>query len=223
MRGLSVLLGLGSKFAAGIIALSNGHLILALFFTMVACIILGMGLPTTANYVVTATIAAPVLINDFVVAPLAAHMFVFYFGIVADITPPVCLSSLCGSGNCERQIHLKLGSPRSNLAIAAFIIPYIFIYNPILVLVDATPLKLILAVTTAILGMIGVSSAVIGYFARNSRIWERVVLFGAGLMLIVPEFLTSAIGFVLLVAIWFIQSRRPDEAKDEIESSAITA
>ena len=89
-------------------------------------------------------------------------------------------------------------------------------------LVDATPLKLLLAVTTAILGMIGVSSAVIGYFARNSRIWERIALFGGGLMLIVPDLMTSAIGFVLLSAIWFIQSRRPDEAKDEVESSAIT-
>ena len=75
-------------------------------------------------------------------------------------------------------------------------------------LVDATPLKLVLAITTAVLGMIGVSSAVIGHFARNSRIWERVVLFGAGLMLIVPEFYTSAIGFVLLVSIWFIQIKK---------------
>ena len=221
IAGVVSITGLGSKFAAGIIALSSGHLLMALFFTMVACIILGMGLPTTANYVVTATIAAPVLINDFAVAPLAAHMFVFYFGIVADITPPVCLAAYAGAGIAKAN-PFKTGVIAVKLAIAAFIIPFVFIYNPILVLVDATPVKLVLAVTTAVLGMIGVSSAVIGYFARNSRIWERVVLFGAGLMLIVPEFFTSAIGFVLLIGIWFIQSRRPDEAKDEIESSAIT-
>src|SRR5699024_12611867 len=91
IAGVVSITGLGGKFAAGIIALSGGHLILALFFTMIACLILGMGLPTTANYVVTATIAAPALINGFDLAPISVHMFVFYFGIVADITPPVCL------------------------------------------------------------------------------------------------------------------------------------
>ena len=214
IAGVVSITGLGSKFAAGIIALSNGHLILALFFTMIACIVLGMGLPTTANYVVTATIAAPALINDFMVAPLAAHMFVFYFGIVADITPPVCLAAYAGAGIAKGN-PFKTGVTAVKLAIAAFIIPYVFIYNPILVLVDVTPIALLLAISTAILGMIGVSSAVIGYFARNSRVWERLVLFGAGLLLIVPELLTSGIGFVLLVGIWYLQTRRPDEDKDK--------
>ena len=130
IAGVVSITGLGSKFAAGIIALSSGHLIFALFFTMVACIILGMGLPTTANYVVTATIAAPVLINDFMVAPLAAHMFVFYFGIVADITPPVCLAAYAGAGIAKGN-PFKTGVIAVKLAIAAFIIPYVFIYNPI--------------------------------------------------------------------------------------------
>ena len=214
IAGVVSITGLGSKFAAGIIALSNGHLILALFFTMIACIVLGMGLPTTANYVVTATIAAPALINDFMVAPLAAHMFVFYFGIVADITPPVCLAAYAGAGIAKGN-PFKTGVTAVKLAIAAFIIPYVFIYNPILVLVDVTPLALLLAFSTAILGMVGVSSAVIGYFVRTSRIWERIVLFGAGLMLIVPELLTSGIGLVLLVGIWYLQTRRADEDKDE--------
>ena len=213
IAGVVSITGLGAKFAAGIIALSSGHLILALFFTMIACIVLGMGLPTTANYVVTATIAAPALINEFMVAPLAAHMFVFYFGIVADITPPVCLAAYAGAGIAKGN-PFKTGVTAVKLAIAAFIIPYVFIYNPILVLVDVTPLALLLAISTAILGMVGVSSAVIGYFVRNSRIWERIVLFGAGLMLIVPELLTSGIGLVLLVTIWYIQSKRPREDKD---------
>ena len=198
IAGVVSITGLGSKFAAGVIALSNGHLLLALFFTMIACIVLGMGLPTTANYVVTATIAAPVLINDFMVAPLAAHMLCSILESLQDITPPVCLAAYAGAGIAKGN-PFKTGVTAVKLAIAAFIIPYIFIYNPILVLVDATPLKLLLAVSTAILGMIGVSSAVIGYFARNSRIWERVALFGGGLMLIVPELITSAIGFVILV------------------------
>lgn len=211
IAGVVSITGLGAKFASGIIALSSGHLILALIFTMIACIILGMGLPTTANYVVTATIAAPALINDFMVAPLAAHMFVFYFGIVADITPPVCLAAYAGAGIAKAN-PFKTGVTAVKLAIAAFIIPYIFIYNPMLVLVDVTVWKLIIGVLAAVLGMIGVSSAVIGFFIRNSRIWERIVLFGAGLMLIIPEFLSSGIGLVLIGVIWFIQRKRPEEA-----------
>lgn len=210
IAGVVSITGLGSKFASGIIALSSGHLILALFFTMVACIVLGMGLPTTANYVVTATIAAPALINEFMVAPLAAHMFVFYFGIVADITPPVCLAAYAGAGIAKGN-PFKTGVTAVKLAIAAFIIPYIFIYNPILVMVDVTAGKLMIALATAILGMIGVSSAVIGHFARHSKMWERFVLFGAGLMLIIPELITSGIGILLVGIIWFIQKKRPED------------
>lgn len=208
IAGVVSITGLGSKFAAGIIALSAGHLILALFFTMIACIVLGMGLPTTANYVVTATIAAPVLINDFTVAPLAAHMFVFYFGIVADITPPVCLAAYAGAGIAKAN-PFKTGTTAVKLAIAAFIIPYVFIYNPILVMVDVTVFALVTSVLTAVVGMVGVSSAVIGYFIRNSRVWERLVLLTAGILLIVPELYTSTIGFVLFGLIWFVQRRRP--------------
>ncbi|MGG0669556.1 TRAP transporter permease [Sporosarcina koreensis] len=210
IAGVVSMTGLGAKFASGIIALSNGYLILALFFTMIACIILGMGLPTTANYVVTATIAAPALINEFGIAPIAAHMFVFYFGIVADITPPVCLAAYAGAGIAKAN-PFKTGMTAVKLAIAAFIIPYIFIYNPILVFVDATPVKLILGIITALIGMIGVSSAVIGFFVRNARIWERLVLFAAGLLLIIPELTTSAIGLLLITIIWFVQRRRPEE------------
>ena len=210
IAGVVSITGLGAKFASGIIALSNGHLMFALFFTMIACIILGMGLPTTANYVVTATIAAPVLINDFMVAPLAAHMFVFYFGIVADITPPVCLAAYAGAGIAKAN-PFKTGMTAVKLAIAAFIIPYVFIYNPMLVLVDVIAWKLIIGVLAAVLGMIGVSSAVIGFFIRNSRVWERIILLGAGLMLIIPEFLSSGIGLVLIVLVWSIQKKRPEE------------
>lgn len=211
IAGVVSITGLGTKFAAGIIALSGGILPFALFFTMIACIILGMGLPTTANYVVTATIAAPVLINEFGVAAIAAHMFVFYFGIVADITPPVCLAAYAGAG-IARANPFKSGVTAVKLAIAAFIIPYIFIFNPILVLVDVTPLKLIFALTTSLIGMIAVSSAVIGFLVRNSRIWERLVLFVGGLLMIYPELVTTVIGVVMMGAIWFIQKQRIDDS-----------
>src|SRR5699024_1463594 len=217
IAGVVSITGLGGKFAAGIIALSGGHLILALFFTMIACLVLGMGLPTTANYVVTATIAAPALINGFDVEPLAIHMFVFYFGIVADITPPVCLAAYAGAG-IARANPFKTGVTAVKLAIAAFIIPYIFIYNLILVLVDVTPLKLIMAITTALLGMAAVSSAMIGFFASSSRGWERLILFIAGLLLIVPQLLSSAIGIVIMAAIWLLQNQRKDDDEGPMEN-----
>ncbi|SET08306.1 TRAP transporter, 4TM/12TM fusion protein [Oceanobacillus limi] len=212
IAGVVSITGLGSKFAAGIIALSGGILPFALLFTMIACIILGMGLPTTANYVVTATIAAPVLINEFGVAPIAAHMFVFYFGIVADITPPVCLAAYAGAGIAGAN-PFKSGVNAVKLAIAAFIVPYIFIYNPILVLVDATPVTFIISVTTALLGIMAVSSSVIGFFIRYSRSWERILLFAGGILMILPEILTSTIGIVIMLAVWFIQKQRKDEGK----------
>jgi len=207
IAGVVSMTGLGAKFASGIIALSAGHLILALFFTMVACLILGMGLPTTANYVVTATIAAPALINGFDIAPIAVHMFVFYFGIVADITPPVCLAAYAGAG-IARANPFKSGVTAVKLAIAAFIVPYIFIYNPILVLVDVTAITLIISIITAVLGIISVSSAVIGFFVTESTWYERLILFAGGMALILPGIFTDLIGVAVLVLIWFVQLPR---------------
>lgn len=207
--GVVGLTGLGAKFAAGIIALSGDILLLGLFFTMIACLILGMGMPTTANYVVTATIAAPALINGFGVEVIAVHLFVFYFGIVADITPPVCLAAYAGAG-IARANPFKTGVTAVKLAIAAFIIPYIFIYNPMLVLVDYTMLSLTIAVITALFGMIGVSSAMIGFLARRTLVWERIALFAAGLMLIAPQIWSAFIGLAVILLVWFIQKRRPE-------------
>lgn len=210
IAGVVSMTGLGSKFAAGIIALANGYLILALIFTMVACIVLGMGLPTTANYVVTATIAAPALINDFGVAPIAAHMFVFYFGIVADITPPVCLAAYAGAG-IARANPFKTGMTAVKLAIAAFIIPYIFVYNPILVGVDATILGISVAILTALIGMAGVSSGLIGYFVSPSNWWERLTLIVGGLCLIDPDMITNVLGILLIAGVWAVQRKKESE------------
>ncbi|MEI3613827.1 TRAP transporter permease [Pseudogracilibacillus sp. SO30301A] len=211
IAGVVSITGLGAKFASGIIALSAGHLILALFFTMIACLILGMGLPTTANYVVTATIAAPALINGFDIAPIAVHMFVFYFGIVADITPPVCLAAYAGAGIARANPFMS-GVTAVKLAIAAFIVPYIFVYDPILLMVDATFFKMSIAIATALLGMIGVSSAMMGFYIRHSKTWERLLLFIGGILLIMPEMITNFIGIVLLLVVWFIQKQREDDS-----------
>ncbi|SEJ27610.1 TRAP transporter, 4TM/12TM fusion protein [Bhargavaea ginsengi] len=210
IAGVVSMTGLGSKFAAGIIALASGSLILALIFTMIACIVLGMGLPTTANYVVTATIAAPALINDFGVAPIAAHMFVFYFGIVADITPPVCLAAYAGAG-IARANPFKTGVTAVKLAIAAFIIPYIFVYNPMLVGVDTTLIGISIAILTALIGMAGVSSGLIGYFVGPSSWWERLLLVIGGLCLIDPDMITNIIGILVIAAIWAVQRKRESE------------
>ena len=224
IAGVVSITGLGAKFAAGIISLSAGHLILALFFTMIACLILGMGLPTTANYVVTATIAAPALINGFDIAPIAVHMFVFYFGIVADITPPVCLAAYAGAGIARANPFIS-GVTAVKLAIAAFIVPYIFVYDPILLMVDASAFKLIISIATALLGMVGVSSAMLGFFIRHSKSWERFLLLIGGILLIMPEMVTNFIGIAILVAVWFIQKQREDDSgtgKKTVSASAST-
>ncbi len=210
IAGVVSITGLGAKFAAGIIALSAGKMFLALFFTMIACLILGMGLPTTANYVVTATIAAPALINGFDIPPIAVHMFVFYFGIVADITPPVCLAAYAGAGIARANPFMS-GVTAVKLAIAAFIVPYIFVYDPILVLVDAKPIPVIIAFITAILGMLGVSSSMIGYFRTDSLYWERILLFVGGIFLIMPEQITNFVGLAIYLVIWFLQGKREDD------------
>src|SRR5690625_4242735 len=224
IAGVVSMTGLGGKFAAGIIALSGGYLILALFFTMIACLVLGMGLPTTANYVVTATIAAPALINGFDVAPIAIHMFVFYFGIVADITPPVCLAAYAGAG-IARANPFQTGVTAVKLAIAAFIIPYIFVYDPILVMVDVTAINLVISIATAFLGMLSISSSMIGFFISHSYIWERLLLFIGGLLLVLPEMITNIIGIAILGAVWFIQKQRKDDSgkKEQTISAPATS
>ncbi|GGK35831.1 C4-dicarboxylate ABC transporter [Caldalkalibacillus thermarum] len=213
IAGIVVITGLGGKLAGGIINLSGGILLLTLVYTMLACILLGMGLPTTANYVVTASIAAPAIVThpEFAVPVLAAHMFVFYFGIVADITPPVCLAAYAGSG-IARSNPFMTGVTAVKLAVAAYIIPYIFVFNPQLILIDYTPLSLAIAVITALLGMVGISSSVMGFFIRHSRLWERIVLFTGGLLLISPNKLVDLAGLALLALIWFIQKQRPDDS-----------
>ena len=213
IAGVVGMTGLGAKFAAGIISLADGTLILALIFTMLACIVLGMGLPTTANYVVTATIAAPALINEFGLAPMAVHLFVFYFGIVADITPPVCLAAYAGAGIAGAN-PMKTGVTALKLAIGAFIIPYALIYNPALVMIDATPLGLVTAVGFLLVGLVGVSAALMGHFVRDTLAWERLVLLVAGLAMVAPEPITSTLGLVALALLAWWQSRRPEQPRD---------
>ena len=139
--------GVGLKMATALLDLAGGHLMPAMVFTMLTSLILGMGVPTTANYVITSTIAAPALIQ-MDVPVLAAHMFVFYFGIVADITPPVALAAYAGSGISGGD-PLRTGINASKLAIAAFIIPYIFVLSPEILMINATPFGVVFSCCTA--------------------------------------------------------------------------
>lgn len=209
--GTITLTGLGLKLGNGLVSLSGGNLMLTLFFTMITSLILGMGAPTTANYVITSTIAAPALVL-LRVPVLAAHMFTFYFGIIADITPPVALAAFAGSAIAKSN-PIKTGVQASKLAIAAFIIPYMFVLNPAILLIDTTPMAIVQMVITAIIGMIGISSAMEAYFLTHANLIERAAFLAGGLMLIDPGIKTDIIGLVILGLVGLYQSNKARKAK----------
>lgn len=209
--GTVTLTGLGLKFANGLIDLSGGILLLTLFLTMVSSILLGMGTPTTANYIITSTIAAPALIQ-LDVPILAAHMFTFYFGIVADITPPVALAAFAASG-ISGGGPMRTGLNSSKLAIAAFIIPYVFVLSPELLMIDSVWHETLFVVVTATAGMFGVSAGLIGFWLRPMRVWERLWSAMAGLLLIIPGIVTDVIGLGSLALILTIQAMQARKAK----------
>lgn len=204
--GIVTLTGIGLKLAGGLLSMSNGIILLALFYTMLASIVLGMGVPTTANYVIMATITAPIVLQ-LGVPVLAAHMFVFYFGIVADITPPVALAAYAGSAIAKSN-PLKTGVTATRLAIAAFIIPYIFALNPSLLIIGSEPPEVVLVVITALLGMFGVAVGMEGYFYANLHPLLRIVSIVGGLTLIVPGLVTDSIGLFLLAIVVAVQMNK---------------
>lgn len=201
--GIVTKTGLGLKLANGLIELSGGYLIPTLMLTMVAALILGMGSPTTANYVITSTIAAPAMIL-LGVPDLPAHLFVFYFGIIADITPPVALAAFAAAGVSGGE-PLRTGIESSKLAIAAFIIPYIFVLSPELLMIDTTWLEVIWVVFTAMVGMIAIGAGVIGYWMRGMHWLERIISVIVGLLLIYPESISDITGIIMFVVLLTLQ------------------
>ncbi len=190
--GIVTLTGLGLKLGAGLVSLSHGILILTLLFTMISSIILGMGAPTTANYLITSTITAGAIIQ-LGVQPLAAHMFAFYFGIIADITPPVALAAIAGAAVAKAK-PMRTALQATKLAIGAFIIPYMFVFYPQMLMIDAHILSLLWILLTAIIGMFGISAGLEGYAIKNLSIIERILFIAAGFMCIIPEQRTDIIG-----------------------------
>ena len=199
--------GLGGKLITYVVSLSNGHLIIALFLTMICCIVLGMGVPTTANYIIMASTCAPILINGMGMHVLAANMFVFYFGIVADITPPVALAAYAGSAIAKAP-PMKTAWNATRLAIAAFIIPYIFAFNNEMIFVgdDVTVWSVASITISATLGMLSIASGLMGYLIHDLKWISRIALIAGGLLMIIPGTASDLAGFAVLAAIFVLQT-----------------
>ena len=196
--------GLASKLITAVVTISRGHIMIALLLTMLCCIVLGMGVPTTANYCIMASTCAPILIT-IGVPQVAAHFFVFYFGIVADITPPVALAAYAGSAIAKAP-PMKTAFNASKLAIAAFIVPYIFAMNPAMLLVDTSTLQVILVVVSSLIGIFGVAAGLNGYLFRPIHPLLRIVIAAAGLLMMDPTVMTDIVGIVLMAAVIAVQA-----------------
>mgnify|MGYP001008431871 FL=1 len=196
--GIVSLTGIGLKLADGLLMLSGGIDIVALFLTMIACIILGMGIPTTANYVIMATITAPIILKLIPGTPvLAAHMFVFYFGIVADITPPVALAAYAGAAISGGN-PIRTGIIATRLAITAFIIPYIFVLSPQMLLINTDVISVVQIVITSTIGMFAIAGGLEGYMKKPLMWWQRILAIIGGLMMIDPGLMTDLIGIAII-------------------------
>lgn len=200
--GMVTLTGLGQRIGAGMFEFVGGKVILGLMMAMVTSLILGMGVSTTSNYIITSTVAAPILVK-LGIPLLASHMFCFYFGIIADITPPVALAAYAGSAIAKSN-PFKTAVIASKLAIGAFIIPYMFALNPKMILIGGTWLEALPMLITAIVGMIGISGGLIGYFNGPMKPIWRVLLIIGGLGLIDPNPMTDILGAVIIVFVFAI-------------------
>ena len=197
ISGTITMTGLANELINAIVGVAGDKLIIALVLTMLCCIVLGMGVPTTANYCIMAATTAPILIR-MGVPIMAAHFFVFYFGIVADITPPVALAAYAGSAIAKSN-PMKTAFTASRLAIAAFIVPYMFAFNPAMLLIDTTVLAVIQMTITAVIGIFGVAAGMEGYCFAQMNIVIRLVEVCGGLMLIHPSLITDLCGLALVI------------------------
>jgi len=220
IAGMITLTGIGLKMGAGLTALAGGSLILLLAFTMISSIILGMGVPTTANYLITSTIMAPVVARALAAylpdvygalnalnpayAILPAHLFTFYFGIIADITPPVALAAMAGAAIAKSD-PLKTGIEATRLAIAAFLVPYIFVYSPQMLMLNAQWYEIVQIAITALVGMFGIGMAVEKFWESRLNIIQQLMALAGGLLLIIPGLVTDLAGAVLIAGVMLWQ------------------
>ena len=211
IAGVVTMTGLGQLLITAIVSIAGDRVIVALFLTMIACILLGMGVPTTANYIIMATTCAPILIRGMEIEPLAAHMFVFYFGIVADITPPVALAAYAGSAIAKSN-PMKTGINASRLAIAAFIVPYIFALDPSMLFINTEIMDVVLICITSFIGMVGLAGGLEGFIFRPMNMPVRFLIVLGGLCLIIPGLVTDTIGVAIVggIIIWQIVANKKD-------------
>ena len=203
IAGTITMTGLANMMINGIVALAGDKVIIALVLTMLCCIVLGMGVPTTANYCIMAATCAPILMR-MGVPQLAAHFFVFYFGIVADLTPPVALAAYAGAAIAQAN-PMKTAMTATKLAIGAFIVPYIFALNPAMLFIDTTPMDVVLIVITSLVGIFAVSAALEGYFLGRMKWYERLISVIGGLMLLYPGWQTDVAGVGMVAVMAVIQ------------------
>jgi TRAP transporter 4TM/12TM fusion protein len=204
--------GLASKLITVIVNVSGGHAIIALALTMLCCIVLGMGVPTTANYCIMAATCAPILMSPQIGIPrVCAHFFVFYFGIVADITPPVALAAYAGSAIAKAP-PMKTAFNATRLAIAAFIVPYIFAFSPVMLFefeagtsTAMMVLQVIQICITSLLGIFGVAAALNGFLFRQMNPLFRVLMALGGLGMMIPGTVSDLVGLVVVGGIYAYQ------------------
>jgi TRAP transporter 4TM/12TM fusion protein len=195
--------GLGQKFAMIIFAYSKGNLLLALFFTMIIAIVLGMGMPTTAAYAISASVLAPALVREFHVVPIAAHLFIFYYACLSALTPPVALASFAAAAIAGEK-PWPVGFQSMRFAIAGFIIPYMFIYGPAMVL-NGTPFEIVQVVVTGLLGTLALAAAAQGWLLMKLGLVQRAIMLVGALALIKPGWVTDLIGFGILGGFVLVQ------------------
>lgn len=216
IAGTITMTGLANMLINGIVVLAGDKVIIALVLTMVCCIVLGMGVPTTANYCIMAATCAPILIR-MGVPVLAAHFFVFYFGIVADLTPPVALAAYAGAAIAQAN-PMKTAITATKLAIGAFIVPYVFALNPAMLFIDTTIPEIVLICITSFAGIFGVSAALEGYFLCHMTWYQRILSLIGGLCLIYPGVVTDAVGLglIIIVALMQIVANKKQNSKDAL-------
>jgi TRAP transporter 4TM/12TM fusion protein len=198
--------GLGLKLAGGIVRLAQGNMLATLVLTMLAALVLGTGLPTSATYIITSIMAAPALVL-LGVPKLVAHMFVFYFGILADLTPPTAISTYATSSIAGADVW-KTQWTAMALALSGFIIPFSFAYDPALMMLDAGVVHIVLRTAAATLGIVMLGAGLIGYLRRPTRRWERALLLGGALLLIFPGALSDVLGVACFLVVYVSQRAR---------------
>ena len=211
IAGVVTMTGLGQVLISAIVGVSHGQLFIALVLTMLCCIVLGRGVPTTATYIIMATTCAPILTTGMGLNQISANMFVFYFGIVADITPPVALAAYAGSAIAKAD-PMRTGINATKLAIAAFLIPYMFCLNPAMLLIDTTAGEFVMIIITSFIGMFAIAAAIEGYMLNVLNAPMRVILAVTGLLLIYPGTMTDVIGIVVVAFIFILEFRKKKAA-----------